>query len=235
MPHHMGVIGLDHAFTPEPSFLKDLARAASEGATVFVPHPTGWWSTVVYPEDAVELLNEVPTPFLMEICNGANNIISAFDYTDDSAQKVWDGLLSKGKVVNALGNTDAHSPHGIGMVWNCVFAEHCDQESILAAIKQGHSFVSDGPLIHIALGEARMGDKASAADRGQAFEVTAVDRKLTEIVIVADGEEIFAQNIRGQNPYKGTIEVPASAKHYIRAEVHTRDGRHAYSNPIYLS
>lgn len=234
--HHMGVLGLDQAFTPQQDFLADMAAAQAMGATVFVPHPTGWWPKVIYAQESLDLLDELPTPFLMEICNGANNVISAFDYTDESARKVWDSLLLKGKVVHAMGNTDAHAPHAIGMVWNSVFADTCDEPSIIAALKQGHSFVSDAPLVHIALGDARMGDKASPADRGQQFEFTAVDsHRLMEVCVIADGEEIFSQNFKTETSFKGTISIPASVKKYVRVEVRSRDGRQAYSNPIYLS
>jgi hypothetical protein len=234
--HHMGVLGLEYAFEPQQDFLADLAAAAEQGATVFVPHPTGWWPTTVYNEEQKKILEELPSPFLMEICNGANNIVTAFDYTDDSAIEIWDHLLCLGRKVHAMGNTDAHAPHGIGIIWNAVFAAQCDQETILSELKKGHSFVSEAPLVHFALGQARMGDTASTRDRESELEISVVDsRGLNSVAVIADGEEIFYQHFRSESVWNGTLRVPASAKQYVRVEARSRDGKRAYSNPIYLS
>lgn len=234
--HHMGILGLDYAFEPQHDFLADYAAAVEAGATVFIPHPTGWWPNVIYNQEQQKILEALPSPFLMEICNGANNIISAFDFTDESALALWDHLLCLGRRVHAMGNTDAHAPHGIGMVWNSVFAENCDQETIVAELKKGHHFVSDAPLIHIALGKARMGDQASLSDRKSELEVTVADsRGLAWLSVIVDGEEVFYQPFRGETAWRGSLEVPAQAAKYVRAEVHSRDARRAYSNPIYLA
>lgn len=233
--HHMGILGLDYAFKPREKFLTDCADAAAAGATVFIPHPTGWWPQRIYDEESKKALEELPSPFLMEICNGAANIVSAFDYTDDTAIQLWDHLLGLGRQVHAMGNTDAHLPHSIGIVWNSVFTDACDQQSILDALRQGHSFVSDGPLIHTALGAARMGDRATTPDRESPFEVAIADsRGLNSVTVIADGEEIFYRHFRTETAWQGTIPVPTHAAKYIRAETRSHDGRRAYSNPIYL-
>jgi hypothetical protein len=234
--HHMGILGLEYAFEPQQDFLADLAAVAEQGATVFVPHPTGWWPSMVYNEEQKQILEELPSPFLMEICNGANNIVSAFDYTDDSALELWDHLLCLGRKVHAMGNTDAHAPHGIGIIWNGVFAAQCDQHTILAELKKGHSFVSEAALLHIALGQARMGDTASQADRESELEVAVVDsRGLNSVAIIADGEEIFYQHLRNETVWNGKLSLPANAQHYVRVEARSYDGKRGYSNPIYLS
>jgi len=233
--HHMGVLGLDHAFTPRMEFPADLLEAEKLGATVFVPHPTGWQPVTVYNEEQKRVLEEVPSPFLMEICNGANNIVNAFDYTDDSALELWDHLLMLGRVVHAMGNTDAHAPHAIGMVWNSVFAPRCDQPSILRALRAGRSFVSDGPLVHIALGGAQMGTRAKPADRSNNLKVTAVDsRGLASVSVVADGAPIAFWPMQQGTRLEQSLALPASVARYVRVEVRSRDGRRAFSNPIYL-
>ena len=233
--HHLGILGLDHAFEPAMDFLADYAAAMDAGATVFVPHPTGWWPIMVYSEEQRQALEELPSPFLMEICNGANNIISAFDYTDDSAIKLWDHLLCLGRQVHAMGNTDAHAPHGIGIVWNGVFAAECSQPAIIAELRRGHSFVSDAPLIHIGWGAARMGDTASSADRTNDLQLTVADsRGLASLAVIADGEELFKRHFNGDTLWSGSFDIPARINRYVRAETYSRDGRRAYSNPIYL-
>lgn len=233
--HHMGILGLDHAYTPILDFLTDFAEAKRLGATVFLPHPTGWWNRTVYSDEQRKLVEKVPDPFLMEICNGANNIVTAWDFTDDSAVKLWDRLLSMGRVVHAMGNTDAHAPHGIGIVWNGVFAPRCEQKTICRELSQGHSFVSNGPLVHIAMGRARMGDRASGADRRQPLKITAVDsRGLTRVRVVADGRTAATWNLDDEVTFKRALRLPRSARRYVRVEVRSRDGARGYSNPVYF-
>jgi predicted metal-dependent phosphoesterase TrpH len=234
--HHLGILGLKHAFVPQRDFLKDVADAKTVGTAVFIPHPAGWYPRDQYKEEQLKIMEQLPAPFMMEIANGASNIVTAFDYTDEAAIALWDHLLSMGKVVHAMGNTDAHVPHCIGIVWNSVYAEKCEQDEIVRELSAGHSFVSDGPLLHIGLGKARMGDRATAEDRGGELEITAVDVKgLAWVKVVVDGKQADAWWCRSEAKFTKTMAVPAGAAKYVRVEVRSDDGRRAYSNPIYLS
>ncbi len=229
--HHLGVLGLDFAFTPEMDFLEDCRRAKELGATIFVPHPCGWWPTNLYDEEKKQILFELPDPFLMEICNGANNIVSAFDYTDDAAIELWDKLLLAGKKVHAMGNTDAHAPHCIGTVWNGVLPSPSSQADVLAALSAGRNFVSDGPLLSIQSGETMMG---STITRGGDITIHAADsRGLLLLRVIADGEEILRRDLQNATSFEHTLTV--TADHFVRAEIISRDGRRAFSNPIYFA
>jgi hypothetical protein len=233
--HHLGILGLDHAFVPQKNLLQDVADVKARGGTPFIPHPTGWWPKTIYNEEQKKSLEALPDPFLMEIANAANNIVSAFDFTDESAIVLWDHLLTMGKVVHAMGNTDAHTPHALGIVWNSVFVEQCDQASVLAALSAGHSFVSEGPLVHISLGKALMGDRASAEDRAGKLAITAVDsRGLATVKVIADGKPIAGWWCKSNSKFSKRLVVPQTGAKYVRVEVRSDDGRRAYSNPIYL-
>lgn len=233
--HHLGILGLKFAYNPGADFFRNVREIEQLGGTVFIPHPAGWQPNVRYNDEQKRALELLPDPFLMEIVNGANNIVNAWDETDDPQSLViWDKLLMLGKVVHAMGNTDAHAPHCIGIVWNSVFASKCDEPSIISALKKGRSFVSDGPLVHIQLGKAQMGQRASAADRRKSLEITAVDsRGLASVSVIANAEEIAFWSAKGAMKLEKTTRIPKSAK-YVRVEVRSLDGRRAYSNPIYL-
>lgn len=234
--HHMLILGLDHAFTPQKSFLEDIAAARALGATVVIPHPTGWWPVTVYNEEQRCILEELPSPILMEICNGAHNIVAAFDYTDDSAIALWDHLIMQGKTVHVSGNTDAHAPHAIGMVWNGVFVNRRNPNSVRKALEQGHNFVSDAPLVHLALGAASMGDTASATDRRSKLQVTAVDsRGLQDVAIITDGQTRFTQLVGGTTKFELAWAIPRNVRRYVRFQARSVDGRRGYTNAIYLS
>lgn len=233
--HHMGILGLKEAFTPKMDLLADLAEARRRGAVVFVPHPTGWWPRRVYDEEQKKILEKIPSPFLMEICNGANNIVTAFDYTDDSAVKIWDKLLTLGRVVHALGNTDAHTPHGIGIVWNGVYARRCNQKAILGSLTKGASFVSNGPLIHIAMGGVGMGRRLRGGRR-PLLNLTAVDsRGLTRVRVVGDGKVLATWLLDEAVEFRRRVKVPSRIRRYVRVEVRSSDGARGFSNPIYLA
>ena len=235
--HDLLILGLRAPFqaTVTQNFLADYAAAARRSALVCVAHPAGWWPSRWYDDAQKQILEELPSPFLMEICNGANNIVTAFDPTDQAAVDLWDDLLLQGKVVHGLGNTDAHAPHGIGIVWNGVFAPRCDQPAIIRALRAGRSFVSEAPLVHIRLGRAQMGRRATPRDRSQRLSVTATDSGgLASVRVVADRREIGFWTSRATTMAR-SLRVPRWVKRYVRVEVLSRDGRRAFSNPIYLT
>jgi hypothetical protein len=235
MHHHLGILGLRRAFAPKMDFLADCAELQRLGATWFVPHPTGWWPTRVYPKEAWKIMEQLPSPFLMEICNGANNIINAFDYTDAWAVELWDRLLRMGRKVHAMGNTDAHAPHSIGMVWNGVFAPRCSERDVLSAVRAGRSFVSDGPLLQATLGRAGMGSTASKADRRAGLKIAAVDSAgLRSLRVVADGRPLALFDARGRESWERKLALPRRVRKYVRVEAEAMDSRRALSNPIYL-
>jgi len=232
--HHMLILGLENAFTPQMDFLQDVADAKALGATICVPHPTGWWPKKIYTKAQTDLLDKLPDPFLMEIRNGANNIVNATDFTDESAVQLWDHLLMQGKVVYAMGNTDAHAPHSIGMVWNGVFAQRCSKTAILKTLREGHHFVSEAPLLHLQAGNVGMGESVKKT-KTLKLQLNAVDaRGLSKVLLIADGKTIKTWDMKNALQLKLSLPFPARAKRYVRIEAIARDAKHGFSNPIFI-
>jgi hypothetical protein len=232
--HHMLILGLENAFTPQMDFLQDVADAKALGATVCVPHPTGWWPKTVYTQSQLDLLELLPDPFLMEICNGANNIVRATDYTDESAVQLWDHLLGLGKIVYAMGNTDAHAPHSIGMVWNNVFASRCSQTAILKTLREGRNFVSEAPLVNLQADGVGMGGTVNKT-KTLKLNINAVDsRGLSKVLLIADGKVVKKWNLENATQLKLSLSFPPRAKKYIRLEAVASDAKRAYSNPVFI-
>lgn len=234
--HHLGILGLDHAFEPTQDLVADYNEVLRRGGTPFIPHPTGWWPRTVYSEEKKQALLDLPWPFMMEIINGANNIISAFDYTDASAVELWDELLMTGRRIHAMANTDAHSPHAIGIAWNGVFAPRCDQPSILKALTQGRSFASEAPLLHLVVGRVQMG--ARVRDRANAgpLKCTVADAHgLLQVRLIADGKVRRTFHPDHDTTFRHEQTLPKTWKKYVRLEAISRDGRRGYTNPIYLT
>ena len=231
--HHLGILGLDFAFAPQMDFLEDYAAVTALGATAFVPHPTGWWPSTIYNDAQKALLHQLPGSFLMEICNGAHNLVSAFDFTDDNAIALWDELLLSREKGDRDGQhrrtlSARHRHHLERRLRRALRAESDPARNLRLATVS----VSEAPLIYLALGDARMGDVASASDRANALRTHAVDsRGLSSVRVLADGEEVFYRHFRGDVTFENDLEVPAKAARYVRVEVRGVDGKRAYSQP----
>ncbi len=233
--HHLGILGLRSTFEPERNLLADYARVKQMKGVPFIPHPAGWWPRKVYTAAQRQALFTLPAPFLMEIINGANMIGKAFDYTDEAAVEVWDELLTAGRQVHAMGNTDSHSPHGIGTVWNGVWASRCDEATILKRLQAGRMFVSEGPLLHLTVGSTGMGSRVKDRRQAGPVKLTVVDsRGLLRVRLVADGRVRRTWHMDGEPVMKQSLTLPRYARTYIRIEAIAIDGKRGYTNPVYL-
>jgi len=236
--HHLGILGTEKTFKPTGDFVNDFRSArTSPQALTFVPHPCGWFPSTRYTAEQIKLLDRLAEPFHMEIVNGANQFFDPWDITDAQSVQLWDRLLSKGKIVYALGNSDAHMAHGIGSVWNGVLSTHCNKRAILTALAQGHCFVSTGPVINMTAGRAGMGQiirpgrgatvtfRAAAADSAGIRYVRLI--KNGRVVKHLDSGEKQLIRINQRERFTGKV-------FYLRAEVVSLDGRRAFSNPIFV-
>jgi hypothetical protein len=80
-----------------------------------------------------------------------------------------------------------------------------------------------------------MGQKAKPADRRNSLKITAVDsRGLASVRVVGDGEPLEQWLMSGETNFTKPLRIPKGLRRYIRVEVRSRDGRQAYSNPIYF-
>src|SRR5690606_29315880 len=112
-----------------------------------------------------------------------------------------------------------------------VLTDSLTQADVLATVKQGRNFVSDGPLLAIQSGEALMGSTVSA---GSEVTVHAADvRGLLLLRIIADGEEVLRRDLLGETSV--TLTIPTDARRFVRAEIISNDGRRAFSNPLYIA
>jgi len=97
--HHLGILGLDHAFVPARDLVADFTGVQKRGGTPFIPHPAGWFPRRVYTDKQKDALWQLPRAFMMEVINGAHNLATAYDFTDASAVELWDRLLNDGRRV----------------------------------------------------------------------------------------------------------------------------------------
>ena len=156
--HHLGILGLDRKYTPKRDLVYDYNRIKALGGFPFIPHPTGWFPTTRYSEDQKQALEWLGDEFAIEVINGANQIFDCFDVTDAMTLELWDQHLCQGKRVTGLGCTDAHLPQAMGDVWTGVFCDALQRDAVIEAVRQGHCFTSDAPLVWLGVNGCMMGD-----------------------------------------------------------------------------
>lgn len=233
--HHLGVLSLDHTFTPNRVLEEDVKRVSDLGGTPFIPHPAGWWPRRVYTDEQKQSLRRLPSPFLMEVINAAGMVSTGFDYTDAAAIELWDELLNDGWQIHAMGNTDAHAPHQIGIVWNGVFASRCDEASILKALRAGRSFATEGPVLDLKVGRVGMGSRVRDRNEAGPLKVKVADAHgLVQVRLIADGKVRRRWHPDGETLVVHEQDLPANMKRYVRVEAIALDGRRGFSNPVYL-
>jgi WD40 repeat protein len=178
---HLGLLGLtDHVLTPgfsayqnsplsspypDNGAVADLAHA--QGALVGYVHP---FDTVPDPAKDKTLTNELPA----DVANGRVDYIEVVGFSDHkSTASVWYQLLNLGFRLPAGAGTDAMTNYAslrgpVGL--NRVFLDtggDMSPAALLAALKAGRTFASNGPLLGLELDGEHPGDTVPLAAPGK--------------------------------------------------------------------
>jgi TolB protein len=178
---HLGLLGLsDHVLTPGFSAYQHTALASpypDNGAVADLAHAQGALVGYVHPFDSIpdpakdpSLTNELPA----DVANGKIDYMEIVGFSDHkSTAAVWYRLLNLGFRLPAGAGTDAMANYAdlrgpVGM--NRVFLDTGGDTSpaaLKAALKAGHTFASNGPLLGLELDGKHPGDAVSrsAPDR----------------------------------------------------------------------
>jgi hypothetical protein len=210
------------------TFKTNVAAVIAAGGIPQINHPNYRWS--VRPAD----LYDVPNGCLFEVWNGQGHI-NNLGGTDDkgdvrpSAEAFWDILLSRGKVIWAVGSDDSHDfgsgadPHGAipGQAWIMVRAPELTSKAIETALRRGDFYASTGITL----------DNITAASSQLTFtivEKTHGASRYSTSFVGQDGK-VLAQVTGTQPVYqiKGT-------EHYVRASVIDSNGNRAWTQPVFF-
>jgi predicted metal-dependent phosphoesterase TrpH len=136
---HIVAAGLPLDFAPADE--ADIARrAAASGAFVGIAHPA-WSQLTIADGRAIDVAHAV------EIYNHG----CAMECDRGDGWYLMDQLLNDGRRLTAFATDDAHFSHGDHDAfggWVEVKAESLDPEALLAALKAGHYYATQGPRIH---------------------------------------------------------------------------------------
>jgi hypothetical protein len=208
---HILAIGLplDFAPTAEGEAAAALAqRCADAGAFVALAHPA-WYSLSIADADSI------PCAHAVEIYNHRATLRT--DRGD--GWYLLDQLLARGKHLTGCANDDAHFHFADAMGgWVMVKAERNEPELLLAALKAGHYYASQGPLIHDL--------------RVEADQIEICCSRAAAVMLLGRG----SRSEQVLSPSKERVALPSSRfkGDYARAVVVDAQGRRAWSNPIWL-
>ena len=200
------------------------ARAAACGAFVVVAHPAYYGLTAAD-------IDSMPAAHAMEVFNGA----SALAYEMGHSGHILDVMLARGRRIDAVAADDAHfhpefpdfPDHGLG--WVEVRAEENDPDALVAAMKAGHFYSTEGPkLLNVAI---------------EGDEVVVESSPVLKVIVSGGAERYECRYGMGLTQvrmpltmfHNGGHEVDRLLGTHIRITVADASGKRAWTNPIWLS
>ena len=209
---HILAVGLPKDFAPTAEGEDGVAlamRAKAAGAFVGIAHPQ--WSGLTI-EDGRAMATAAHA---VEIFNNSCGIECA----RPDGTYLLDQLLGEGHRLSAYAADDAHfrRPDGFGG-WMMVKAEENQPDALLSAMKAGHSYSTQGPLIHeFAIGEGAAHIRCSP---------------VVNVALVGRG----ARAISKFGAMIGPISLPVEifAGDWLRLVASDAAGRLAWSNPVWI-
>jgi hypothetical protein len=209
---HILAVGLPLDFAPtrpDESGPQLAARALAAGAFVAIPHP-GWYALTA--ADA----NTLPGAHAVEVYNHTSQLRT------ERGDGVYlaDQLLTEGRRINLIAVDDAHfkSPDAFGG-WVMVKAPANEPDALLAALKAGHFYATQGPSIHDITWE------------GDEVEITC--SPAASIMVLGRGSRADQSVAPVQTRARLSI-AGLHAGGFARVVVADAQGRRAWSNPVYF-
>ncbi len=176
----------------------------------------------------------------LEIWNGAGDTAKL-----EEGLKQWTKLLLKGRKIFVEAGSDAHGDFSsFGRVRTLVLASNFNNKEILSSLRNGHSIMTDGPLVVFSINNAIIGNTLKASKGANInlnikWNSTQEFGKVGHIKIVKGvigNNEIMEKEIH-PNSYSGSnrITLKATRDVYYRLIANTSDGHRVYTNPIWIN
>jgi predicted metal-dependent phosphoesterase TrpH len=212
---HILAVGLPLDFEPnrQDETGPQLAqRCLDAGAFVVIPHPEWYGLTLA---DA----HSIPGAYAVEVYNHTSQVKQA----RGGGAYYLDALLNTGRHINAVAADDAHwavegdQNHDAFGGWVMVKSERNEPDALVAALKAGNYYSTQGPIIEdIRVADGKIDIACSAAN---------------QIVVV--GRNSKNQVTWGRDLTSAQFPLTKFADDWCRVMIVAADGKIAWSNPIY--
>ncbi len=217
---HILAAGLPLGFAPpgpSESGPQLAARAAAQGAFVAIAHPA--WSQLTI-EDGLALSGADAVEIYNHGC--------AVENDRGDGTYLLDQMLNQGHRLTAIATDDAHLHHGEHDAFGgfvMVKAESLEPEALLAALKSGAFYSSQGPRFEeIAIGDGELSVRCSPVDA--ITIVTGNSRALSCV-----GRHITQAAFELERLTQGWVKT--APPKWLRVTIIDAAGRRAWSNPIW--
>jgi hypothetical protein len=208
---HILSVGLPLDFEPTPpdeSGPALAARCLDAGAFVTIAHPSWYGLTVADAET-------IPGAHAIEVYNHT----SAVRTDRGDGWGLLDAMLARGHRLNAIATDDAHFKcNDFFGGWVMVKAESLEPEALLAALRAGNSYATQGPDIH-----------AVALDGGDVVVECSPASAVTLLGRATASAVVFGHGLREARLPLETIKPGG----YGRIVVTDAAGKRAWSNPFW--
>ena len=228
---HLGLLGLsDHYLAPgfsayqnsplasaypDNGAIADLAHA--QGALVGYVHP---FDTVPDPVNDKSLTNELPA----DVAHGKVDYMEIVGFSDHkSTAEIWYRLLNLGFRLPAGAGTDAMTNYAslrgpVGM--NRVFLDTAGDMSppaLLAALKAGRTFASNGPLLGLEVAGKHPGDTVSRTAPGKLRYRIALRSfvPVDHLELVRNGKVVKAFSLRDRRWFDAEGDLPVATSGWV--------------------
>jgi hypothetical protein len=231
---HLALLGLrDHLVLPDFTSYRHTALASPyphNGVVADLAHAQGGVVGYVHPFDTVpDPATETVTHGLpADVANGKVDYLEVVGFSDHKATAaVWYRLLNLGYRLPAGAGTDAMSnyaslrgPVGLARVYLDT-GDARDGAAVMAALKAGHGFVSNGPLLGLLVDGRKPGDTVVAASGSNRFKVSMRSTvPVDHLELVVNGQVVRAFEPgadRTRFDGEGTVMLPPGGWILLRA------------------
>lgn len=213
---HILAVGLPIDFPPngEGETGPQIAqRCLDAGAFVVIPHPE-WYALTM--ADAAS----IPGAHAVEVYNHTSQVLNA----RGGGSYYLDDLLNSGRRINALACDDAHFVAGQDQNrdafggWVMVKAETNEPEALVAALKLGHYYSSQGPKFE----DIRVENGLLVIETSPVFQISIVGRASRN------------EKQSGTNMTRAELPIDKFKGDWCRIVAIDEAGKVAWSNPIYV-
>jgi hypothetical protein len=152
---------------------------------------------------------------------------------------LWDQRNREGLHWFGIANSDGHNSGKIGDPRIRAHLTDLSQDAILAAMRTGHLYGTDGPELDVTVGGVRMGGDLITPGPAtvdvviRAGATPSSDELLTQVTLLRDGE-VEQRWTPGSQHVEVTVPIDVAPGDVLRVEVDTAANRFAFSNPVWV-